>query len=233
MSIYELTKGQSKIWVEKYLNPFMQENDFKLKKTRNSDLDYFKKTDYGYSQLNLGFLNSWPGTQISYGFYIRFNQIEEICQNILTQLNTEYKINNLSHSIATSQGSFDKIHSNSFMPEMVTEEDVKQSCDLVINFLEKTGFPLAQRFSDIKELDKEINGDNFWKSDWQMPFTLGGDFNIKRLIIAKLANEGNFEKMFQFHVDELNKIRLEKGIEPAPRCFHHRRGVFRVLVEYW
>lgn len=32
------------------------------------------------------------------------------------------------------------------MPEMVTEEDVKQSCDLVIKFLENTGFPLAERF---------------------------------------------------------------------------------------
>lgn len=197
MSIYELTKTQSKMWIDQSLTLFMIENDFKLKKTRNSDLNYFKKTDYGFNELNLGFLNSWPGTQVAYGFYIRYDRIEDICQNILTQLNPGHIIKKDSHSIGTSQGSFDGKFTYSFMPEMVNEEDVRKSCDLVINFLEKTGFPLAERFKDIKELDKEINGENFWESDWQMPFTLGNDFPQKRMVIARLADQGNFDKVMQ------------------------------------
>jgi hypothetical protein len=211
MSIYDLTKSQSKIWVEKYLNPFMGKNGFKLKKSRNPDLNYLKLTDSGYQELNVGFINSWPGTQISYGFYIRFNQIEEICQNILAQINPEYKMNKLSHSIATSQGSIDNIHSNSFMPEMINEEDVKKSCDLVIAFLQNIGFQLAKRFSDVKELDKEINGENFWESDWQMPFTMGNDFPQKRMVIARMANQGNFDKVMQKSYETIDKWCLENN----------------------
>ncbi len=126
-------------------------------------------------------------------------------------------MNKQSHSIATSQGSFDKIHSNSFMPEMVTEEDVKKSCDLVIDFLQNIGFPLAQRFSDIKELDKEINGENFWESDWQMPFTLGNYFPQKRMVIARLANQGNFDKVIQKSYAKIDKWLTENNQPPIDR----------------
>lgn len=210
MSIYELTKSQSKIWVEKYLNPFMEENDFKLKKSKNSDLYYLKKTDYGFQRLNLGFLNSWPGTKIEYAFFVRYERIEEIFDNTLVQLDSEYKVKKDSHSIGTSQGSFENKRTNSYMPEMVTEEEVKKSCDLVIIFLQKIGFSLAQRFSDIKELDKEINGENFWESDWQMPFTMGGSFPIKRIIISLLSNNPRFEDLIIFHINDM-ETKIKKG----------------------
>ncbi|CAN1537991.1 hypothetical protein MCERE19_01629 [Spirosomataceae bacterium] len=226
--MYELNKSQSKIWVEKYLNPFMEQNEFVLKKTRNSDLIFIKMNSIGQEKLNLGFLNSFPGTQIEYYYKFKINLIEDILNKLLVAISRDEKSSEI-YTIGLNQASIDNIRSNSFMPEMVTEEDVKKSCDLVINFLEKTGFPLAERFKDIKEFDKEINGENFWESDWQKPFTLGNDFDTKRVIIAHLANNPKINELIDFHIKERKmKIELGEYIEI------HKNGLNKFLnaIEY-
>lgn len=208
--MYDLNKSQSKVFAYEYLNDFFETNDYKIKKSKNSDLEYIQITQTGRIQFILGFLNSIPGTRINYALYYRNNFIENFLDSILIQINKDYKVDENTHTIGLDYSTYYNISTNNYMPEMVSEADVKKCCDLVIDFMSKIAFPLLQKFEDIKELDREINGEDFWKTDWQMPFSLGLDFPIKRIIIAKIAQNENLNKLINFHIENYNKY-IEKG----------------------
>jgi hypothetical protein len=208
--MYDLNKSQSKIWVEKYLNKFMLTNGFVEKKNKNTDISYYKESFFGTASLNLGFLNSFPGTQIEYYYFLKISLVEDLVSKILIEIDPNCKKGTVLYTIGFNQASIDKIYTNSFMPEMVKEEDVEKSCNLIKHFFTNYGFPIEEKLSNINELDKEINGNYYWESDWRMPFTMGNDFPIKRLVIAKLAQNPNFEKLITFHLDDLNS-KISKG----------------------
>ena len=97
------------------------------------------------------------------------------------------------------------------MPKMENEIDVKNSCELLIQFLENIGLLYLDRFEDIKELDNEINGVNYWTDDILMPFDTRGYFAQKRMIIARLANQGNFDKVMQKSYESMDKWLIENN----------------------
>lgn len=73
-------------------------------------------------------------------------------------------------------------------------------------YIDEIGIPMLNKYEDIREIDKEINGENLWEhDDFQKPFYLGGNFAVKRLIIAKLSGRKDYE---QFIERIFNKIEV-------------------------
>ncbi len=91
---------------------------------------------------------------------------------------------------------------------METEEDVQKCIAMMATFMEQTALPLLEKFNDLKEVDKIINGEEPWETDWHKPFVFGSNFHLKRLIISKLAGLGSYERTFnhvsQFYTSRFN-----------------------------
>ncbi|MDP4257758.1 MAG: hypothetical protein Q8937_05945 [Bacteroidota bacterium] len=47
-------------------------------------------------------------------------------------------------------------------------------------------------------MDRIVNGDEPWETDWLKPYVLGVAFDPKRLIISKLAGLGSYERIYRF-----------------------------------
>jgi hypothetical protein len=75
-------------------------------------------------------------------------------------------------------------------------ESAKDVCERIIKRSEEVVFPLLSRFEDLREIDKVINNlDDFWDWDVGKPFSLGGNFDVKRVIIAKLSGNPRYEEV--------------------------------------
>jgi hypothetical protein len=208
--MWELNNTQAKELTIKYLNDFMESNGFVLKKNKNTNIQYIRKNKNGFETLYLSFLDSFPGKEINYMLEKRIDKVEIILDDILKTLEPNRKRGKNDTTFATNYAKVKGIKHNRYMPEMVNELDVKNSCGLLIQFLENIGLLYLDRFDDIKELDKEINGVNYWKDDDLKPFDTRGDFTIKRIIIAKLTNNPLFEDLIKYHLEQIMKG-IKKG----------------------
>ena len=87
-----------------------------------------------------------------------------------------------------------------YLGEMVTENDVKNCVDRMIDFFVNTAFPMLEKFNDLREIDKIINGSDLWINDWDKPIKVngGGGFFLNRIIIAHLVNNPKFDEIVAF-----------------------------------
>lgn len=203
--MWELNNTQAKEFTIKYLNDFMESKNFLLKKTQNTNIQYTRKTKNGFDALYISFLDSFPGKEINYMLFKRINKVELILDDILKAVEPNRKRDKNEITIATNYAMTNGLKHNRYMPKMVNELDVNNSCDLLIQYLSNTEMTLIERFEDIEELDKEINGDNFWEDDSFKPFDTRGDFYFKRIIIAKLTNNPLFEDLAKLHLEQILK----------------------------
>jgi hypothetical protein len=97
-------------------------------------------------------------------------------------------------------------------------ESAKDVCERIIKRSEEVIFPLLSRFEDLREIDKVINNlDDFWDWDVGKPFRLGGNFNSKRMIIAKLSGNPRYEEVVEKYFNELDKKRAKENMPPFDR----------------
>jgi hypothetical protein len=88
----------------------------------------------------------------------------------------------------------------------------------VKNFLQEEAIPEFDRFSDIRNIDQIINGDDFWKDDWQKPLGFSNGFVFRRIIIAHLCKNPGFKKIFNYHLSySEDYVRNNPGTEPIKR----------------
>ena len=102
-------------------------------------------------------------------------------------------------------------HIDTYLPECSNEKDIVRSVKEIIDFTTTHALPLLEKTNDVKFLDAEINGSEFWESDWQKKFNLGGNFDIKRLIIAKLVGNPNFDEIVDKNYKAIEKASAESG----------------------
>src|SRR5439155_6097508 len=88
-----------------------------------------------------------------------------------------------------------------YLPFMETEEDVQKSVFMMESFMEQTALALLSRFEDLSEVDRLINGEEPWETDWHKPYVFGSNFHLKRLIISKLGGLGSYERILGFLSD--------------------------------
>ena len=207
-----MNKREAKDYTRKYIDGFMIRNGFKEKKSVGTDLVYRRKVDDGFDGLGIGSVDYNPIQILRYSIYKRIDSVENIMTNIGNALDDRKNFPDIKdlYTMASGYENIHKIKTGTYLPQMQTEADVKLSVDMIIDFLTKDGFPLLDKSNDLREIDKAINGDDFWITDWQMPFNLGGgNFYAKRLVIAKLAR-GQKHLEVVIEKDKLAFIESEK-----------------------
>jgi hypothetical protein len=121
------------------------------------------------------------------------------------------KIAKATDTIGFSYSSLNGLNHFNYLPDIRTEDDVKKCTEMMTDFLVNTALPIVDKFNDLREIDKLINGIDPWTTDWQMPYAFGGNFYEKRLIIAKLAGNSSFDDLVDFNYKTLEKLSAENG----------------------
>ena len=175
----------------------MTKNGFKLMKNGSSEAIYKRKTILGYDIFGSSSAHYGPIQVFGFGVSKFIKPIEDITKEINKHIQLSPPITKNTRSLALTNHKLDadKQTKRVHRPE-TTEEDAKEYVEEVIEHLENVDLPLLYRFNDLREIDKVINGDNFWRDDWQREFGLGGNFTEKQFIIAKLVGG-------QKHLDEV------------------------------
>ncbi|RAJ76819.1 hypothetical protein CLV59_108340 [Chitinophaga dinghuensis] len=166
---------------------------------------FIKKYNGGWDKFAFGMINYDPKQICYFSIFKRIDAVEDILQQVSDLYDLGIKVGKDSSTMAFGPGSLDGTHMETTLPEMQSESDILVTSELIKNFMIKTGFLMLERFNDLREWDKTMNGNDFWETDWRKPFNLYGQFDCKRLIIAYLSSNPDFEKIYQYSL----KVREE------------------------
>jgi len=183
----------------KHLLPAIEKFGYAERKLRSSDFNFVKKTAMGEDLIVGGFTDYNPLQKIVYSFMKRQKAILDILLQL--QKNCVMFTPEIGKNTATIGFSYPTIHGilkDSVMPNMQTEAEVQECVTSMIGFMKETAFPLLDKFEDLRELDRIINSEVPWTSDYPQPYRFGGSFHLKRLIIAKLAGLGTYDLILDF-----------------------------------
>jgi hypothetical protein len=201
--IIEKTEGNLKNYsfeLVKSIKQFVRYN----KKNRTGNTDFIGIVPYCSSFVNIG---------------VGLNKRIDAVENILIDISKTIKLDPIPDS-EHSSFHVDDINlknlneSNSYMKfddEGVEFIAIDVAIRNTLTYLVEFGIPTLEKFDDIRAIDNLINGENFWQTDWQMPYTLGGNFYIKRLIIAKLAGNKNYEELLDKQYKAIEKASFDNG----------------------
>ncbi|MBL7898318.1 MAG: hypothetical protein JNJ99_07270 [Crocinitomicaceae bacterium] len=214
-----MNKNEAKELVIKHINVFFESQGYKLVKKADSSVVYQKNMNSGFDGFASGTVDYNPIQKIRYSFYKRIESIEEITYLISQKVKLNPPIDKKTISLAFG---YDSLilgkYVDTYLPECKVEEDVAKCVQEIIGFAEMHALPLLEKANDIRYLDAQINGEIFWETDWQQKFNLGGNFDIKRLIVAWLANNPNFNEIV-----EKNYNAIEKASELSGYPFKYNR----------
>ncbi|MGN6646223.1 MAG: hypothetical protein ACTHJT_06810 [Cytophaga sp.] len=183
------------------LNQAFDERGFEQKGNKYSA--FFKKTPYGYQRFFIEVLDYNPLQKIEFGGAVSHNSIETIIEHVCTKFNLNY----FAGTKDTIVWSYPYSLGNSVNKCSVKEEkDFDKCIDFIKNHLDKYVFQFYDQFSDLNKIDKVINGVDFWKTDWQMPYGLAGLFEFKRTIIAYLCSNPRLDEIKEHHIKTLNTV---------------------------
>jgi len=195
----------------KYLEPFLTQHGFVVKLNKSNEAQIRRQEKEGFDSIGIDMLNYDPSYRIRYGF----NKVNSLVSSIMLNLQEKVKLNfkeeKNSRLLFFSYNTINDPENTSYLPMMESETDVQTCVRMMIAFMEETAFPLLQKFEDLGEIDKMINGEDPWETDWHRPITFVTNFYEKRLIIAKLAGNPNFDELVDFNYKTLEKLSAENG----------------------
>ena len=194
-----MNKRETQDFIVKYLDSYLSKQGFKHRKSNRTEVEYIRKIDKNnFERFRLSTINYYDSHKLRFGFGKRIGAVEDIMARINEKVpftNPSYKKN--TTTLGFGYNSYNGLNKDGCFGYMETEEQVKENVEKVIDFTEYHALPLLNKFNDLREIDKLINGegDNFWENDWKKPFNLAGRFNVRRLIIAKLSGHKNFDEL--------------------------------------
>lgn len=198
-----MNKSEARQLMMKYLIPRIEKYGFK-ERGRGTEFEVIRKTKNGEDSIGGGFTDYNPIQQIVYGTGKSDKRILDILFSVQSKgIQLSPPVN--KKTVTTT------VFSKGKMPLMETEADVEKCVGIMLDFLEGTAFPTLDRFEDIREIDKIINGPEPWETDWQMPYSFGAFFNFTRLIIAKLSGNNKYDALIDFTYDTLERRSKENG----------------------
>ncbi len=206
-----MNKTEARQLMMKYLIPQIEKYGFK-ERGRGTEFEIVRKVKSGEDVIMGGFTDYNPQQEIIYGTGKRDRRIIDILLKLQDSgAIMSLPVNKKTYSISVTYSLLNKIYTGSYMPRMETEQDVEKCVNIMVDFLINTAFPILENFEDLREIDKMINGDEPWTTDWRMPHTLGGYFYENRLIIAKLVNNPRYEDLIDFNYKTLERLSAENG----------------------
>lgn len=182
----------------KYLAPVVRQYGFNIKLSATQQAKIERKTVHGTDILAFEMLNYAPSFQIRYAFCKIDTRINNIMIDFQGKVRTPLLEDKRTWFIFFSWNTLNKPTETAYLPLMQTEEEVQKCVSLMHSFMEDAAMPLLSRFEDLREVDRVINGDQPWETDWHKPYVLGGNFYLKRLIISRLAGLGSYDRMYRF-----------------------------------
>jgi hypothetical protein len=195
----------------KYLMPRIEKYGYK-ERGKGSEFSIVRKRPYGEDSIGGGFTDFNPIQKIIYGAGKRDFRITKFLlqmQEMGIILSPPAKKNSLTLGISYER--MNGLNYSGYLPEMQTEADVEKCVNLMLEFLEGTAFPLLDKFEDLREIDKIINGNEPWISDIEKPYTFVTYFNFSRLIIAKLCGNQKYDDLIELTYSKLERISAESG----------------------
>ncbi len=206
-----MTKTEARGLMMKYLIPQIQQYGFKERKG-GSEFQIIRKTKGGEDIINGGFTDYNPVQQIIYSFYKRDKHILAILKSLEEKgITLSPPVSKHTGTIGFSYKTINHLDNYSYLPEMETEADVEKCVGMMLEFIEGTALPLLDKFEDLREIDKVINGNEPWTTDWKKPYSFGTYFNFIRLIVAKLAGNVNYNYLIDFTYNSIEWHSKEDG----------------------
>jgi hypothetical protein len=185
----------------KYLEPTLKKHGFTIKLSASKQAKIERKTTNGTDILGFDILNYAPSFRIRYAFSKINTPINDILLRFQEKIKIPLQEDKRSWFIFFSYNTLHKPNDTAYLPFMETEEDVQKCVAMMNSFIEDPALPLLNRFDDLNEVDRIINGEVPWETDWLKPYMLGGNFYLKRLIISRLAGLGSYDRVFRFVSD--------------------------------
>jgi hypothetical protein len=182
----------------KYLEPIVKKHGFNVKLSSTKQARIERKRDSGTDVLAFDMLTYTPAFRIRYAFNKINVQINNILLRLQERIALSAKEDKKSWFIFFSYNTLHDPTETTYLPFMETEEDVQKCVASIESFMVEAALPLLIRFEDLGEVDKIINGERPWETDWHKPYVFGGNFHLKRLIISKLAGLDSYDRIFGF-----------------------------------
>ena len=209
-NIHKMTKNEAKQLMTKHLLPFIEKQGYKERKGSNTDFEFIRKTAKGQDIIIGGFTDYHPAQQIIYSLSKKNKIVHEILLKLQDSgISLSPKVSNHTALIGVSYSSINNLNSLAYLPYMESEVDVVKCVSMMIDFMEVIAFPIMEKFEDLREVDKIINGSNPWATDWKMPYSFGAYFNFCRLIIARLSGNPHYFSLIEFTNTTLEKRSAE------------------------
>ena len=202
---------QIKECVYKYCHRPLTALGFEIKPNKTFDLTIRKKRPDGFDTIATAYNIYGDTFYLIYAFNKVNSRVNKIMLELQEKVQLDSKVDKQSRFLFFSYNTIHDPSNTSYLPEMKTEEDVKKCVEMMMDFVKGTGMPLLDKFEDLRELDAIVNGDQPWETDWHKPYSFGGNFYEKRLIIARLAGNPHFDKLVDFNYKTLEKLSAENG----------------------
>ncbi|MBL7744128.1 MAG: hypothetical protein JNN00_11685 [Chitinophagaceae bacterium] len=206
-----MNKTDAKKLMMKYLLPQIEKIGYK-ERGKGAEFEIVRKIASGEDIISGGFTDYNPIQKIIYGCNKRHEAIIAILKSLEEKgVILSPPISRHTITIGFRYETLNGLNFVGYLPEMETEVDVKKCVDKMLDFLHNIAFPLLDKFNDLREIDMLINGEQPWTTDYRMPYALGGNFYEKRLIIAKLSGNPNFQSLIDFCYDSLEQLSAKSG----------------------
>jgi hypothetical protein len=206
-----MNKTEARQMMMKHLMPSIEKFGYKEKKG-GAEFEIDRKIQYGLDRIVGGFSDYNPVQKIVFSVLKRDNRILDILTRLVKEgVVLSVPISKTTGTIGFGYESLNEIQTIGILPEMSNEDEVATAVSSMVDFLVGTAFPLLDRFNDLKEIDKEINGVAPWRTDWQQPYTFGLLFNEIRLIVARLTGNPNYYELIDFTYRSIEELSAESG----------------------
>lgn len=167
-----------------HLKDFFAEHGFRLKKTNEMILFKNKRVD-GYTDMGISSSNFYDSHQVFFGYSKRVNRIEEVMVRLQEFFSPNlFLLRNDSFTYSIHGFDVDDYKKTKF--EVSNERDVLDFSKKIIDFSIKRAFVQFDYLENINNVDKIINGKDFWVDEKNKPFVISR-FDVRRIVIAKLA----------------------------------------------
>jgi hypothetical protein len=201
MKKFELKQGIIERFIE-----FIESNNFI---TLNNQASFIEFTTYNNSKgIIINIQDYAPKYYLSYYVYAIDHNITNFMSELGSKIQSGLVYSESEHTFTASYKSVNNLNRVTYLPPIQNEGDLNTNIKEIQSYLESTLFPMLEKYEDLTELHKAINGEDFWETDWRKPFTLGGNFEYKRLIVAHLADISDEE--FDQVVEKQRTIITEK-----------------------
>jgi hypothetical protein len=182
----------------KYLEPIVQKHGFGLKVNAAKEAKIERKSPSGIDSLDMDMLNYTPSFRIRYAFSKVNNRVNSLLIDLQKRIALPLKEDKKSTFVFFSYNTLHNPTETTYLPFMETEAEVQACVDMMGSFIEETAIPLLARLDDLGEVDRIINGDEPWETDWHKPYVFGGNFHLKRLIVSRLGGRDSYDRVFEF-----------------------------------